>query len=147
MLAEDNAGELWVARGVQLFYEERGPNKVSLETCDLGLGPGGVAGAFAQLPRCFADTQRVQDLESRLMTCMSGLQDFKREDIIRDCFGSLDKHSDMEALVSFIGSMSNGMKMNVALRSLKRRVLQSRRLRYCSRQRRPRAKGVQQLRY
>ena len=115
MLAEDNPGDLWVLRGEKLFHEKRGPKQVSLEKCDFGLGPGKLEGAFAQLPRYFADTDKVQDLESRLLTCMVGLQGFKREDIVKNRFGNLDRMSDMEALVSFIGSKSNGMKMNVAL--------------------------------
>jgi sulfur-oxidizing protein SoxA len=119
MLAQDNPGELWVERGARLFYEKRGPKNLSLERCDLGLGPGKVEGAFAQLPRYFADTAQVQDLESRLMTCMIDVQGFQREDIIRDRFGSLDKDSDVEALVSFIGSKSNGMRMNVPMRHAK----------------------------
>jgi sulfur-oxidizing protein SoxA len=116
MLAEDNPAELWVARGERLFHEKRGPRQVSLDHCDLGLGPGRVEGAFAQLPRYFADTGKVQDLESRLMTCMVELQGYKREDIVRDRFGTLDKDSDMEALVSFVGSKSNGTQMAVPLR-------------------------------
>ncbi|HSN39737.1 MAG TPA: sulfur oxidation c-type cytochrome SoxA [Burkholderiales bacterium] len=115
MLAEDNPGDLWVLRGEKLFHEKRGPKQVSLEKCDFGLGPGKLEGAFAQLPRYFADTDKVQDLESRLLTCMVGLQGFKREDIVKNRFGNLDRMSDMEALVSFIGSKSNGMKMNVPL--------------------------------
>src|SRR5688572_29622930 len=82
MLAEDNPGELWVQRGERLFYEKRGPKAASLERCDLGLGPGKVEGAFAQLPRYFRDTDKVQDLESRLVTCMVELQGFRREDIV-----------------------------------------------------------------
>ena len=121
MLAEDNPGELWVERGQRLFFEKRGPKKASLEACDLGLGPGKVEGAFARLPRYFADTDRVQDLESRLMTCMVTLQGFKAEDIVKNRFGTLDRDSDMEALVSFIGSKSNGMKMNVPLAHAKER--------------------------
>jgi sulfur-oxidizing protein SoxA len=121
MLAEDNPGDLWVERGQRLFYEKRGPKKVSLEACDLGLGPGKLEGAFAQLPRYFADTDRVQDLESRLMTCMVTQQGFKGEDIVKNRFGTLDRDSDMEALVSFIGSKSNGMKMNVPLGNAKER--------------------------
>ena len=121
MLAEDNPGELWVERGQRLFYEKRGPKKVSLEACDLGRGPGKVEGVFAQLPRYFADTDKVQDLESRLMTCMVTLQGFKAEDIVKRRFGTLDYDSDMEALVSFIGSKSNGMKMNVPLAHTKER--------------------------
>jgi sulfur-oxidizing protein SoxA len=116
MLAEDNPGELWVARGERLFYEKRGPKAASLEQCDLGQGPGKLEGAFARLPRYFADTDRVQDLESRLLSCMVGLQGFKREDIVKNRFGTLDSDSDMEALVSFIGSKSNGVRMNVPMR-------------------------------
>lgn len=115
MLAEDNPGDLWVLRGEKLFHEKRGPKQASLEKCDFGLGPGKAEGAYAQLPRYFSDTDKVQDLESRLLTCMVELQGFKREDIIKNRFGNLDRMSDMEALVSFIGSKSNGMKMNVSL--------------------------------
>jgi len=115
MLAEDNPGDLWVERGRLLFSQKRGPKGASLEQCDLGLGPGVVKGAFAQLPRYFADTDKVQDLESRLLTCMVELQGFKREDIIRTRFGNLDRNSDLEALVSYVGAQSNGMRMNVRL--------------------------------
>ena len=121
MLAEDNPGELWVERGQRLFHARRGPKNASLEACDLGLGPGKVEGAFAQLPRYFADTDKVQDIESRLLTCMVTLQGFKAEDIVKNRFGTLDQDSDMEALVSFVGSKSNGMKMNVPLAHVKER--------------------------
>jgi sulfur-oxidizing protein SoxA len=121
MLAEDNPGDLWVERGERLFYEKRGPKNVSLEDCDLGLGRGKLQGAFAQLPRYFRDTDTVQDLESRLLTCMVELQGLRREEIIANRFGTLDKDSDMEALVAFIGSKSNGMKMNVPLAHPKER--------------------------
>jgi len=121
MLAEDNPGELWVQRGERLFFEKRGPKGASLERCDLGLGPGKVEGAFARLPRYFPDTDKVQDLESRLLTCMVSLQGFKREDIVRERFGTLDRDSDMEALVSFIGSKSNGLKMDMPLAHPKER--------------------------
>lgn len=115
MLAEDNPGELWVDRGKTLFYQKRGPKNATLEKCDFGLGPGKLEGAFAQLPRFFADTDKVQDLESRLLTCMVEQQGLQREAIIKTRFGNLDRMSDLEALVSFIGSKSNGMKMDVRL--------------------------------
>lgn len=123
MLAEDNPGDLWVERGQRLFNEKRGPKKASLEKCDLGQGPGVVKGAFAHLPRYFADTDKVQDLESRLLTCMVELQGFKREDIIRTRFGTLDRDAEMEALVSYVGAASNGMRMNVRLNHAKEREM------------------------
>lgn len=123
MLVEDNPGDLWVERGQRLFTAKRGPKNASLEKCDLGMGPGVVKGAFAQLPRYFADTDKVQDLESRLLTCMVELQGFKREDIIRTRFGTLDRDSDMEALVSYVGAASNGLRMNVRLTHAKEREM------------------------
>jgi len=74
MLAEDNPGEFWIDAGKALFHEPREPKKQSLETCDLGLGPGVLKGAYAQMPRHFADTGRVETLEGRLLTCMDRLQ-------------------------------------------------------------------------
>ena len=69
-LQDGNPAELWEARGEGLWKEPRGPNKVSLERCDLGLGPGVVRGAYAQLPKYFADADRVMDLETRVVWCM-----------------------------------------------------------------------------
>jgi sulfur-oxidizing protein SoxA len=115
MLAEDNPGELWVLRGEKLFYQKRGPKQASLDKCDFGLGPGRLDGAFASLPRYFPDTNKVQDLESRLLTCMVEQQGFAREDLVRTAFGTLDRQSDIEALATFIASRSNGKKMKVAL--------------------------------
>ena len=66
MLAEDNPAELSEAKGEELWKTPRGPRKASLQQCDLGAGPGVVKGAYARLPKYFADTDRVQDIESRL---------------------------------------------------------------------------------
>jgi L-cysteine S-thiosulfotransferase len=117
MLNEDNPGELWIDKGKELFREKRGPKKASLEQCDFGLGAGKLEGASAQLPRYFPDTDKVQDLESRLLTCMVELQGFKREDIVKRAISPAGSSgSDVEALALYITSRSNGMKMNVALR-------------------------------
>ena len=80
MLADGNPAELYEAKGEALWKQKRGPKSASLERCDLGLGPGIVKGAWVQMPRWFADTQRVQDLESRLLTCMETLQGFDAGD-------------------------------------------------------------------
>jgi len=50
-----NPGLLDADRGEGLWKTAAGPNKVSLEKCDLGKGAGVVDGAFAELPRFFAD--------------------------------------------------------------------------------------------
>jgi sulfur-oxidizing protein SoxA len=124
MLAEDNPGELWIERGKKLFSERRGPKNASLERCDFGLGPGKLEGASARLPRYFADTDRVQDLESRLLTCMVELQGFKREDLVKSAISaSLSNGSDIEALAIYVTSRSNGMKMNVGLEHPKEREM------------------------
>jgi len=115
MLAEDNPGELWVLRGEALFREKRGPQNVSLEQCDFGMGPGKLEGAFARLPRFFADSGKVEDLESRLLRCMVDLQGLDRSAIIQTRFSNLDRASDMEALATYVASRSNGMRMNVRL--------------------------------
>ena len=120
MLAEDNPGDLWIDKGKALFFEKRGPRAVSLELCDFGVGPGKLEGASAQLPRYFPDTEKVQDLESRLLTCMVQLQGFKREDILKRAISPAGSSgSDVEALAIYITSRSNGAKMNVTLRHQK----------------------------
>lgn len=116
MLAEDNPGELWIEQGKALFHQKRGPRSASLEQCNFGLGPGKLDGATAQLPRYFPDTDKVQDLESRLVTCMVQLQGFNRDDIVRRAISPAGSNgSDVEALALYVTSRSNGMKMNVSL--------------------------------
>ena len=114
-LADGNPAELWEARGEGIWKTPRGPNKVSLEKCDIGMGPGVVKGAYTVLPKYFADTAMVEDLESRLVTCMVRLQGFTREQAVKDPFGGPGKKVDMDALVAFVASESRGLKMNVSL--------------------------------
>jgi sulfur-oxidizing protein SoxA len=116
MLAEDNPGELWIERGKALFHQKRGPKGVSLEQCDFGQGPGKLEGATVRLPRYFPDTNKVQDLESRLLSCMVQLQGFNRDDIVKRAISPAGSDgSDVEALALYITSRSNGMKMDVSL--------------------------------
>ncbi len=77
-----NPGYLAVDRGEVLWSEKRGTKNVSLETCDLGLGAGKLEGAFAKLPRYFADADRVMDLEQRLLWCMQNIQGLDTKDLI-----------------------------------------------------------------
>jgi sulfur-oxidizing protein SoxA len=113
-LGDGNPAELWEARGEALWKEKRGPKKASLEQCDLGLGPGVVKGAYTVLPKYFKDTDKVEDLESRLVSCMVMLQGFTPEQAKKDPYGSPGKKVPMDALVAYITSESRGMKMNVA---------------------------------
>src|SRR5438132_13486018 len=69
-LQDGNPAELWEGRGEALWKQQRGPQNVSLERCDLGLGAGVVKGAYAHLPRSFPEADRVMDLETRLVWCM-----------------------------------------------------------------------------
>jgi L-cysteine S-thiosulfotransferase len=116
LLAEGNPADLYEARGEVLWKTPRGPNNTSLERCDLGLGAGVVKGAYARLPRYFADTDRVQDVESRLVTCMVTLQGYSAEDAMKNHFSAPGRNSDMEALVSYIAAESKGMKLDVPIR-------------------------------
>jgi sulfur-oxidizing protein SoxA len=113
-LQDGNPAELWEARGEGIWKEPRGPNKASFEKCDLGLGPGVVKGAYAQMPRYFADADRVMDLETRLVWCKVKLQGFTEADAKKNPFGGPDNKADMEALVAYVTSESRGTKMNVA---------------------------------
>ena len=108
MLADDNPAELAEAKGEELWKTPRGPKKASFERCDLGLGAGVVKGAYVKLPRYFADTDRVQDLESRLVTCMTALQGMTEADARKNPFGA---NSDMQALVAYVAAQSKGMKI------------------------------------
>ena len=113
-LGDGNPAELWEARGEALWKEKRGPKNASLERCDLGLGPGVVKGAYTVLPKYFADSDKVEDLESRLVTCMVTLQGFTREEAKKDPFGDPGKKVPMDALVAYVTASSRGMPMKVA---------------------------------
>lgn len=112
MLQDGNPADLFEAKGEGLWKQKRGPKNESFARCDLGQGPGVVKGAFVQLPRYFEDTKRVQDLESRLVTCMEVLQGFSAAEIAKTPFGQ-GEHKNLEALVAYISAESRGMKFNL----------------------------------
>lgn len=112
MLADGNPADLWEVRGEALWKEKRGPKMASLEQCDLGLGAGKVKGAYVGLPRYFADVGKVQDVEQRLLTCMTTLQGIPLAEARKQPFGKGEsKRSTMEALVAYIAAESRGMKI------------------------------------
>ncbi len=110
-----NPGYLNVDRGEALWKTARGTKNVSLEQCDLGEGPGKLEGAYAKLPRFFADANKVMDLEQRLLWCMQNLQGLDTADVVKRKFGGPGRVSDMEDLVAFISNKSNGMKFSFPL--------------------------------
>jgi sulfur-oxidizing protein SoxA len=112
-----NPAFLNVDRGEELWGTKRGKKNVSLETCDLGEGPGVLKGAFAKLPRYFADADKVMDLEARLLYCMKTVQGLDTKDVVKRKFSPSKRasNSDMEDLTSFIAYKSNGMKFSFPL--------------------------------
>jgi sulfur-oxidizing protein SoxA len=113
MLGDDNPAVFVVEEGADYWREPQGPEAVSLERCDLGLGPGVVAGAYAQLPRYFADAGRVMDLEARLAHCMTSLQGRSGEEIHRKPYSARgDMGTEMEALGAWIAEQSAGLPIS-----------------------------------
>jgi sulfur-oxidizing protein SoxA len=114
MLKEDpwsNPGLLDADRGEALWTTPRGPKNVSLEQCDLGKGAGQVEGAFAELPRYFADADRVMDLETRILWCMEKLQGFNRADLVKKPHpGGGQPVKELGAMATYVASKSSGMK-------------------------------------
>ena len=112
MLQDGNPADLYEAKGESLWKEARGPKNASLAKCDLGKGPGVVKGAFLELPRYFADTGRMQDLESRLLTCMETLQGFNAAEIAKTGFDKGEQKT-VTALATWISAESKGGKFNL----------------------------------
>mgnify|MGYP003343365175 FL=1 len=121
MLADGNPSELFEAKGEDLWSQKRGPKNASLEKCDLGKGPGVVKGAFVELPRYFADTGRVQDLESRLVTCMVTLQGFNEAELVKTPWGQ-GEMANLTALATWISAESKGMRFNLPYSHEKEKV-------------------------
>jgi L-cysteine S-thiosulfotransferase len=119
MLKEDpwsNPGFLDADRGEALWTTPRGVKNVSLEGCDLGKGAGKVDGAFAELPRYFADAGRVMDLETRILWCMEKLQGFERRDLIKQPHPTIGQPvKELGAIATYVASRSNGMKFSAKL--------------------------------
>jgi L-cysteine S-thiosulfotransferase len=114
MFGDDNPAELVEFEGEILWAEPRGPKQVSLEQCDLGLGPGVVEGAYAQLPRYFEDTDQVMDLEMRLVHCMVTLQGLDRDELMAKPFSEQGQpQTSREALSAYIAGLSRGAAIAV----------------------------------
>ena len=111
MLQDGNPAELVVARGEELWKAKRGPKNVSLEQCDLGLGPGVLEGAYVQAPRYFADVGKVMDIEARIVHCMITLQGFRFEDLAKAPFSTEQRTPEVVSLVTYVAGQSRDMKI------------------------------------
>jgi L-cysteine S-thiosulfotransferase len=112
MLEDGNPADLFEAKGESLWKTARGPKNATLEKCDLGKGPGVVKGAFVELPRFFVDTGKMQDLESRLVTCMEVLQGFNGAEISKTAFGR-GEQNNVTALATWVAAESRGLRFNL----------------------------------
>ncbi|MDB2351696.1 sulfur oxidation c-type cytochrome SoxA [Luminiphilus sp.] len=123
MLGDDNPAIFVIFDGEEIWYTPAGPRSVSLEQCDLGLGPGVVEGAYAQLPRYFPDVDRVQDVEARLEHCMTQLQGLTTEEVRRKPYSLRgDLGTELEALVAWIADQSSGLAIAPAQAHAKERA-------------------------
>jgi sulfur-oxidizing protein SoxA len=114
MLGDDNPAVFVSEEGAEFWLQVNGPKQVSLEACDLGLGPGVVAGAYAHLPRYFADTGTVMDLEARLLHCMAVLQGRSLPQLLSGSYsGTGGQGTEMEALATYIAEQSQGVALAV----------------------------------
>ena len=111
MIADGSPVELFEIGGEQAWKKKQGPKNVSLEHCDLGMGPGVLQGAYAHLPRYFKDADRVMDLETRLLHCMITLQGRSRDEATKRLFGDENQLSEMESLSAYVAGHSRGVAM------------------------------------
>ena len=121
MLQDGNPSELFEAKGEDLWKKKRGPKNASLEQCDLGKGPGVVQGSFVELPRYFADTGKVQDLESRLVSCMGTLQGIDPKEVVNGSWGRGER-ANTTALATWVASQSKGLAFNLPQANSQERV-------------------------
>ena len=112
MLQDGNPAELFEMKGEELWKQKRGPKSASMEQCDLGKGPGVLKGAFVELPRHFKDTNRVQDLEDRIVTCMETLQGFNGAEVRKTPFRK-GEMANVTAMATYVATQSKGMKFNL----------------------------------
>lgn len=114
MFGDDNPAELAEMQGEEIWRAVQGPKQVSLEQCDLGLGPGVTEGAYARLPRWFEDAGQVMDLEMRLLWCKEKQQGLDVSALRARPFSEQgQQQTDLEALSAYLASQSRGATVAV----------------------------------
>lgn len=115
MLSDPFANPGWFAvdRGETLWTTAAGPKNATLEACDLGLGAGVVEGAYAQLPRYFADVDRVMDADTRIAWCREDLQGIPFAESAKKAFSKNRETSEMQDLTAYVAAQSEEMRFNI----------------------------------
>ncbi|MFN3971272.1 MAG: sulfur oxidation c-type cytochrome SoxA [Gemmobacter sp.] len=115
MLSDPFANPAWFAvdRGEELWRTAAGPKGATLEACDLGLGAGVVAGAYAQLPRYFADVDRVMDADTRIAWCREDLQGIPFAESAKKAFSKNRADSEMQDLTMYVAAQSEEMPISI----------------------------------
>jgi sulfur-oxidizing protein SoxA len=123
-----NPGSMVIDQGEAVFKAKRGPKNVSLEKCDFGKGPGVLKGAYAELPRYFKDSDKVEDLESRLVTCMVTQQGMTRAEATKKVFSDQranETNTDIEALAMYVAAQSDGIKLDPPMKHAKEKDMRA----------------------
>ena len=113
IMEEDNPAELFAARGEDIWKNKKGPKGETMASCDLGMGPGVVKGAYAAMPRYFADVDQVMDAERRIVWCMVKLLGYSDEDVRKNPFGDDKTTPDPVAVVTYVAFQSEDLPMAV----------------------------------
>ncbi|MCA1777796.1 MAG: sulfur oxidation c-type cytochrome SoxA [Loktanella sp.] len=110
MLSDPFSNPAWFAvdRGEELW-------NTGLQDCDLGLGPGVVEGAYAQMPRYFEDAGRVMDADTRIAWCRETLQGIPFAQSAGQAFSDKGKFSEMQDLTAFVAAQSEDMPIQIPM--------------------------------
>ena len=113
----------WEARGEDLWKQKAGPGRTCRWRPATRAKVRAWCGAYAELPRWFADAQRVMDLETRSVYRRMTLQGLSEAEAKRRPYGNGNDRSDNEALVASSPPSPLGVAMNVAMNHPKEREM------------------------
>ncbi len=106
-------GHAYMDEGREMFHTP-GPNGKSCATCH-GQDGKKLEGAYARMPRYYKDIDRVADIDTRILACMTKYMGYDKND--KEFMKKFNKWSGpyRVPLATYVASLSNGMKINVKL--------------------------------
>ncbi len=106
-------GHAFIDEGREMFHKP-GPNGKSCATCH-GQDGKKLEGAYAKMPRYYKDIDRVADIDTRILACMTKYMGYNAKD--KKFKKKFNKWSGpyRVPLATYVASLSNGMKINVQL--------------------------------